>query len=309
MTARWYSLERVSILSRVPIPALTVPADPRADVAGYLDRLGLGRPARPDVAWLSAAHRAHTSRIPYETIELHLERATTVDPLESIARIVGGRGGYCFHLNGAFGTLLACLGYEVTRHIGDVRGDDPDEDLPELDVNHQVLLVRCEGETWFVDTGLIDAPYEPMPLRSGTSGQGPFTYRLEPWAQREGGWRFVHDARGLFTSMVFTTQPVTIDAFAEAHRHLSTSPDSGFVRTLSVGRQDEHGVDLLRGRVLARIDAAGRSPRILETEAEWFTALTDVFGLRLHDVNQEARTRLWARVSTAHEKWLAAQAT
>jgi len=286
---------------------LTVPADPRADVAGYLDRLGLERPTRPDVAWLLAAHRAHTARIPYENIDIHLERPTSVDPVESIDRIVGGRGGYCFHLNGAFGTLLACLGYEVTRHIGDARGDDPDEEVPEVDNNHQVLLVRCEGETWFVDTGLIDAPWEPMPLRAETSEQGPFTYRLEPWTQRAGGWRFVHDRRGLFTSMVFTTEPVTIEAFAEAHVHLSTSPDSSFVRRLSVGRQDEQGVDLIRGRVLLRVDAAGRTSRILETEGEWFAALADVFGLRLPDVDRDARARLWARVSAAHERWLAAQ--
>jgi N-hydroxyarylamine O-acetyltransferase len=303
---RCYTLERVSLISAAPNPisSVTVPADPRADVAGYLDRLGLERPARPDVAWLVAAHRAHTSRIPYENLEIQLERPTTVDPVESIARIVGGRGGYCFHLNGAFGTLLACLGYEVTRHFGDV---DPDEDVPELDVNHQVLLVRCEGETWFVDPAMVDAPYEPMPLRAEASEQGPFTYRLAPWAERTGGWRFVHDPRGLFTSMVFAPEPVAIEAFAAAHRHLSTSPDSGFVRTLLVGRQDERGVDVLRGRVLERIDAAGRAHRTLESESELFAALTDVFGLRLPDVDRDARARLWARVSAAHERWLAAR--
>jgi arylamine N-acetyltransferase len=289
-------------------PSPTVRADPRADVAGYLDRLGLDRPPCPDVEWLMAAHRAHNARIPYETIEIHLERPTTLDPAESIARIVGGRGGYCFHLNGAFGTLLATLGYEVTRHFGDVRGDDPEEDVPEVDINHQVLLVRCEDETWFVDVGLIDAPYEPMPLRAGTSTQGPFTYQLEPWADRPGGWRFIHDRRGLFTSMVFAPEPVTIEGFADAHQHLSTSPESGFVRTLSAGRQDAHGVDMLRGRNLARIDATGRTPRTLDTETEWFEALADIFGLHLRDVDQDARARLWARVSAAHEKWLAVKA-
>ena len=293
--------------SQVSIPNLTVPADPRADVTGYLARLGLERPARPDVEWLFAAHRAHVGRIPYETIDLHLERPTTVDPIASIDRIVAGRGGYCFHLNGAFGTLLATLGYEVTRHLGDVR-EAPEDEAPEVDINHQVLLVRCEDETWFVDPGLVDAPYEPIPLRTGTSEQGPFTYRLEPWTDRPGGWRFVHDSRGLFPSMVFAPEPVSIDAFADAHQYLSTSPDSGFVRGLSVGRQDALGVDLMRGRVFSRVDATGRTPRILDDESEWFAALADVFGLHLPDVDRDARARLWARVSAAHERWLAYQA-
>ena len=57
-----------------------------------------------------------------------------------------------------------------------MRGNDPDGDVPELDINHQVLLVCCEGETWFVDPGLVDAPYEPMPLRAVTSeSQGATT--------------------------------------------------------------------------------------------------------------------------------------
>jgi arylamine N-acetyltransferase len=286
-------------------PNLAVPADPNADVAGYLDRLGLERPARPDVEWLFAAHRAHVERIPYEGVEIHLERPTTIDPAASIARIVAGRGGYCFHLNGAFGTLLAGLGYEVTRHLGDV---DPDEDASELDINHQVLLVRCEDQSWFVDVGLVDAPYEPLPLRTGTVKQGPFTYGLEPWAKHPGGWRFLHDPRGLFTSMVFAPEPVDINAFAAAHQDLSTSPDSGFVRTLSVGRQDESGVELLRGRNFQRIDATGRTSKTVESEGEWFALLADTFGLHLPDVDQPARTRLWARVSAAHERWLADRA-
>lgn len=293
--------------SPASIPDLTVPADPRANVDGYLDRLGLERPARPDLEWLFAAHRAHVDRIPYETVDLHLERPTAVDPIAAIDRIVAGRGGYCFHLNGAFGTLLACLGYEVTRHLGDVR-EDPEDEGPEVDINHHVLVVRCEDESWFVDVGLIDAPYEPMPLRTATSEQGPFTYGLEPWTDRPGGWRFRHDSRGLFPSMVFAPEPVSIDAFADAHRYLSTSPESGFVRGLSVGRQDELGVDLMRGRVFWRVDAAGRTSHIVDDQAEWFGVLADVFGLHLSDVDQDARDRLWVRVSAAHERWLAYQA-
>ena len=323
-----------------------VRADPAADVAGYLARLGLPRPERPDAAWLSVAHRAHMARVPYENLEIQLERTTSVDPVEAIARIVRGRGGYCFHLNGAFGLLLACLGYEVTRHLADVRDQGFDESSGQgavsvgqgsasasqgcvyaagvavavaawpgagtgfgagRDVNHQALTVRCaDGAEWFVDCGLGDAPYEPMPLRAGESVQGPFTYRLEPWAARPGGWRFVHDPKaGSFSSMVFAPEPVEIEAFAAAHRRLSTSPDSGFVRAAVVGRRDAFATEVLRGRVFARTDAAGRAERTLETRGEWFALLADVFGLHLREVDGAARERLWARVSAEHEKWLA----
>ena len=282
--------------------------DPRADIEGYLARLGLERPVRPDAAWLFAVQRAHMERIPYENLEIQLDRATSVDPAEAIARIVRGRGGYCFHLNGALGTLLAGVGYEVTRHLGDVRGEKDDQDAPELTINHQVLTVVCEGERWLVDAGLGDAPYEPMPLRADYVTQGPFTYGIERWSGRVGGWRFVHDPKAeSFVSMVFAPEPVEPAAFAEAHERLSTSPDSAFVRAAVVSRRDARGADLLRGRVYYRVDGAGVSRRVLDTPAEWFALLADLFGLELPDVDGPARERLWTRVSAAHEHWLAAR--
>lgn len=283
--------------------------DPRADVDGYLARLGLERPARPDAAWLFAAHRAHMARVPYENLEIQLGRPTTVDPAEAIARIARGRGGYCFHLNGALGTLLASLGYDVTRHLGDVRGPADEQDSPLLRINHQALTVRCEGAEHFVDCGLGDAPLEPMPLRAGEWEQGPFTYRLEPWAQREGGWRFVHDPRAhSFPSMVFAPEPVEPEAFAEAHARLSTSPESGFVQAAVVARRTEGALEVLRGRVFTRIDAAGVGTYTLDARAQWFELLADVFGLALPEVGEDARERLWQRVSRAHEQWLAKRA-
>lgn len=319
-----------------------VQADPKADIDGYLARLGLPRPTQPNTEWLFAVHRAHMERIPYENFEIQLGRATTVDPAESIGRIARRRGGYCFHLNGAFGTLLASVGYDVTRHLGDVRGGGDDQDAPGLTVNHQVLTVACEGETWFVDTGLGDAPYEPMPLRAGTVTQGPYTYGLEPWdrsaeAGRGGGvrpgvgggggggadagndradvgstshgWRFVHDPKAeSFTSMVFAAEPVEVDAFAQAHHRLSTSPDSDFVRSAVAARRDARGADVLRGRVFYRADGRGVTRETIETSGAWYELLADVYGLSFGDVDVAGRALLWARISEAHERWLAGRA-
>ena len=286
--------------------------DPSADLDGYLARLGLARPPRPDAAWLAAACRAHMQRVPYENLEIQLGRATGVDPAESIARIVRGRGGYCFHLNGAFGTLLAGLGYRVTRHPGQVFAPGAEPADATLEINHQVLVVDCDGVRWFVDCGLGSAPYEPVALADGEPAvavQGPFAYRLEPWTQRPGGWRFVHDPKAAsFATMRFAPEPVDAAAFAEAHRHLSTSPDSGFVRSAVAGRLVAAGIEVLRGRVYSRIGADGGERRVIETRAEWYGLLADVFGLSLPDVDEADRARLWARVSAEHALWLEAEA-
>jgi N-hydroxyarylamine O-acetyltransferase len=142
-------------------------------------------------------------------------------------------------------------------------------------------------------------------LRAGYVTQGPFTEGLERWSGRAGGWRFVHDPRAeALGSMVFDPEPVEPGAFAEAHQHLSTSPESDFVRAAVVSRRDVDGADVLRGRLLYRVDGAGVSKRLLETSGEWFELLADLYGLHLPDVDQAERERLWARVSAAHERWL-----
>ena len=280
------------------------------DVRGYLSMLEVTDPGPPSVAALFALHRAHAERVPYENVEIQLGRPTTVDPYESVERIVRRRrGGYCFHLNGAFATLLDALGYRVRWHLAWVES---------ASVNHLALTVHglaceeCPDGVWFVDVGLGDGLHEPLPLRPGVFGQGPFTYALDRSSVVPFGWRFDHDPSGSFARMDFAPASAVPADFAEHHVRLSTSPDSPFVRTLTVQRRDANGVDVLRGRVLTRLsgEAEGvvRRDDELTTAASWYGALADVFGLTLDDVPAESRQALWSRVSQAHEAWLLRQA-
>ncbi|GGT02631.1 arylamine N-acetyltransferase [Streptomyces chromofuscus] len=275
----------------------------------YLLRLGfaLDEHRRPSVARLRALHRAHVERVPWETLEIHLGRPTTVAPHESIARILQGRGGYCFHLNGAFATLLTALGYDVSLHRGGVHSD-PGSQPPGATGGHLVLTVDCEGQTWVVDVGFGDALYEPIPLRAGSFPQGPFTYRLRPSQVEPGGWRFDHDERGAFAGMDFTLAPAVLTDFAECHTVMSTSPDSQFVRTASAMRRRANGVDQLRGCVLSSTDGNGRTHRELSTADEWFRVLAGTFGITLHEMDAEERIALWEKVRAAHAVWRATRA-
>lgn len=279
-------------------------------IDAYLHRLGLdhlaGEP--PSVANLHLLHRTHAERVAYECLWIWLGRPTTVDPVESVLRILRGRGGYCYHLNGAFSLLLDALGYRVTRHVGGVQGgvDDP---AGAHTANHLVLTVSglpsedSPDGRWLVDLGMGDDLHEPLPLLPGTYRQGPFQYGLRPSAAEPGGWRFDHDPRGSFIGMDFRPEPTQMSAFAERHRHLSTSPESGFVRIATVQRRDATGADVLRGLVLTRI-GENTDSRTLEERRDYFTALADVFGLTLGDVSPGERDALWRRLVTAHEQWL-----
>ncbi|MFS1297867.1 arylamine N-acetyltransferase family protein [Streptosporangium longisporum] len=278
------------------------------DVPAYLRRIGARVDGPPSVESLHLLHRAHAERVPYECLEIWLGRSTTVDPAESAARIIRGRGGYCYHLNGAFSEVLRELGYRVTRHVGGVQGRP--EDPAGATGNHLVLTVsglpdpQNPGGEWLVDLGMGDGLHAPLPLVAGTYRQGPFTYGLRPSEAEPGGWRFDHDPRGSFAGMDFRTAPARMPEFAGTHEFLSTSPESGFVRVATVARRDAGGTDILRGLVLTR--AGDREHSLTaETERDYFEVLADVFALPLTDVTPAERAALWRRLWTAHEKWAA----
>jgi arylamine N-acetyltransferase len=270
-----------------------------ADLRGrYLRHLGLGDglgPPSPEA--LRVLQHAHLDRVPYENLEIQLGRPTSIDPRESAQRIVSGRGGYCLHLNGAFAALLVSLGYDVTL----TRGAAPSAGDGTAWGNHLVPLVRFPERTWVVDVGLGDGFRDPFPLAPADLPQPPFHYRLEHVAGTL--WRFQHDARASITGFDLDVSPVALTAFAAKHEELSTSPESPFVQKLVVqSRRADHALTL-RGCVLTRSDALGKTSRDVLKRDEWMDLLRDEFGLRLDDVEPDALTALWERVRTAHEAW------
>lgn len=287
----------------------TAPVLTEDDVAAYLDRLGLDREP-PSADALDRLHRAQLEHVPYETIWIHAGDVWTVDLAASVHRVAyQRRGGYCFHVNGAFSCLLRALGYDVTLHAGGVHGPDgPDAAAIE---NHLVLLAHGlptdanpEGH-WYLDAGLGDALHAPLPLVSGTYRDGPFEFELRRVELGFADWALRHHALGSFDGMAFEATPTTIERFAARNVHLATSADSVFTRTVTAQRRDAGGVDVIRGQVLSRVAHEQGEGVTLETRDEWFDALREVFELPLDDLDDERRDRLWNRVHATHEAWLA----
>lgn len=275
--------------------------DPVVD--DYLRRLGV-EAQPPSATALAELHRAQIERIPYETTWIHLGERWGIEPSDSFTRIARhGRGGYCFHLNASLGRLLTALGYDVTLHVGGVHGGRPSDDVM---TNHLVLTVRGlpadenPGGVWYVDAGLGDALHEPLPLVPGTYRQGPMTFRLSRDTGGVGDWHFHHDPKGSFAGMTFHARPTSMDAFSERHVHLSTSPDSGFVRTVTVQRRDRDRLVALRALTLTTITQAGTDSRVVSDRAEWFALLSDELHLHLGRVGEAAEGRLWWHAVSAH---------
>jgi N-hydroxyarylamine O-acetyltransferase len=285
-------------------------------VEDYLARLGLAElapPAPPSAHALALLHARHLERIAYENLDIQLGRPTSVDFAESAQRVVReGRGGYCFHLNGALGLLLEALGYAVARRRGTVQAapDGPGR----TSLNHLVLLVadlpdddHPEG-TWWVDIGLGDGFTRPLPLREGRWEDGPYAYSLSASPVYAGSWRLLQEPAGAFIVADADTVAPDRREIEAAHQLLSMSPESGFVTTATAQRRDATGVDILRSCTLTRTEASGTSRTVLDRPEAWFAALADVFGIELADVGPDERRALWDRVRAQHEAWTSQQA-
>ena len=272
------------------------------DVArAYLELLGL-EPGRGGVGReeLALLQRAHVERVPYETVEIVLGRPPGIDPRASARRVVAGRGGYCYHLNGAFSALLEWLGVDVTRHLAGVqrRGADGPRGA---DGNHMGLTVRLpDGTRWLVDVGLGNGPREPLPLAAGVHEQGGFRYGLGPSACCD-GWRFEHDPRGSFMGFDVDERPAEIHEYAAMHRTLST--ESHFARLVTVQRWAGERIDALRGCVLTELTAEGERSRDISSGTEWWDCVTSHFGLAYDDLSDDERSSLWRRTREYHEAW------
>jgi N-hydroxyarylamine O-acetyltransferase len=281
-------------------------------VEDYLAHIGASGVGPPSVEALAELQARHLERVVFENLEIQRGRPTTVDYAESAERIVRrGRGGYCFHLNGAFGLLLEALGYEVSRRRGTVQ--PPPGTAPVSLLNHLVVLVHGlptsanpEG-TWWAEVGFGDGSTRPLALRTGSAHDPPHTYALEPSAVYAAGWRMTQEEDdGDGVAIIDVDMEALQQAeLAAAHERLSTSPESGFVRTATFQRRDTRGVDVLRARTLSRFERGTTHATLLADEGEWFGALADVFGLPLPDIDATERRALWQRVCAQHEAWAA----
>jgi N-hydroxyarylamine O-acetyltransferase len=272
----------------------------------YLARLGVEAEA-PSAAGLRLAVQRQLERVPYETMWIPAGERWGIDPLESARRIAcEGRGGYCYHMNGALGVLLRSLGYVVRGHVGGVHG--PKGPHSEVMGNHLVLTVEQlpsddnASGVWYVDAGLGDALHEPLPLTSGSYVQPPFRLSLERGCA---AWHLTHDPSGGFSGMSWSMDRARLTDFEAQHRWLSTSTQSGFVQVAMAERRDATGVDVIRGLVLTRIGQNGHTAEPVTNRKEWFELLAVMFDLRFETSTPESRDRLWTNVLAAHRRWQA----
>ena len=258
-----------------------------AQRAAYYARIGLDAPARPDLAALAAIHRAHAYAFTWEGADAFLMRPEGgIEPERAFEKMVtGGRGGWCYEMNGLLGAALAGAGFAVTRLCGAVHratlGDA-------MIGNHLTLRVDLEDGPWLVECGLGDALPAPVRLGEGTLQDGFLACAIE---QADGDWlRYVNHRHGTASSFDFRADYADDATLAAKEVWMRTDPASPFTGALAVMRHFPGRVESLVNRTRRTLTAAGLAERELTDERAFATELTGLFALAGLDL-----PALWAK--------------
>jgi N-hydroxyarylamine O-acetyltransferase len=202
----------------------------------YLERIGLDRTARPDLATLTTLHAAHINAIPFEGLDPFLGRPVKLDLASLQAKLIDNRrGGYCFEQNVLFKAALEAIGFKVTGLAGRVRWMSPPES-PLGPRTHMLLKVDLPDGPYLADAGfgacVLDSPLRLMTGAEQRTAMG--TYWLSESdglfslsAKRPDGWR---------TMYVFNLEPQLQSDFELGNWYTSTSPLVPFTSSLIMER-------------------------------------------------------------------------
>ncbi len=277
------------------------------DTEAWLRRIGHTGARAPTLAVLTEIVRAQAASIPFENIDVLLGRVPKLDLASLQAKLVtGGRGGYCFELNGLLRAGLLSLGFSVTGLIARViRGQEPGASGP---ATHMMLRVDLPEGPFLADTGFGNqTPTRPLAMTPDIEQTTPH----EPMRLLPAGDELVLQARLVETWQtiyrISPRPPLDVD-YEVGNWFTATHPNSPFVDNLIVARPGPDGArfTLFNGRVTAR-DAAGRAERsLLDSPAAIRTELAARFGLALTEADMAAALEVLDRKGTrgaAHPLW------
>jgi N-hydroxyarylamine O-acetyltransferase len=254
------------------------------NLSAYLRRIRLDRPPAPDRESLAALHRCHVGAIPFENLEIQMGGSIALD-LETLqAKMVQRRrGGYCFEQNSLFLAALQAIGFAVEPREARVRQNSGDEMRPRT---HMVLVARCEGHAWLLDTGFGgDGLVEPIRMDGVAAEQAGSLYRVAA----EGTVRVLQRETATGWEDLYAVQPEPSFAvdFEVGNWFTSTYPRSPFVLNLTAQRVMDGARHVLRN--LTYSITRGRTSEVRDiARRELVPLLRDTFDL---DVPRDAKFR------------------
>jgi N-hydroxyarylamine O-acetyltransferase len=250
------------------------------DLAGYLNRIGLGKPVQANAQGLARLQRAQLKTIPFENLDIHLGRIISLEGDAVFDKLVTRRrGGYCFELNALFAQALYASGFIVRSHLARViYGRDAPGGR-----THHVLIAEAEGRAWLADVGFGGPGLRaPIPLDPGlelTQDSERFALR----AHHEHGYLLEKEIDGRWTPLyVFAAHPELAVDFEMGNFYMSQHPQSYFRRNRVVALQRPHGrVSLTNFTLTVDAGRGNSTSTTIESGEIYMAALREHFGIVL----------------------------
>lgn len=246
----------------------------------YLQRIKYNGPLDLSQKTLESLHLAHLFAVPFENLDIHLNRPIVLDDERLFRKIVEDRrGGFCYELNSVFAQLLRSLGFNVTMLSGGVMSENGNFG-PNFD--HMTLMIEMK-ERWLVDVGFGDSFRMPVRLdERGEQKQGNDSYRIDSDGESltylrflSGEWR---------PQYLFTLEPRELSDYEEMCRYHQTSPKSHFTRKRVCTLATPEGRITLSDRRLITTVGGERTERELTGEEEYQSVLRDHFGVAIKEI-------------------------
>ncbi|MFF3907021.1 arylamine N-acetyltransferase [Streptomyces sp. NPDC001848] len=266
-----------------------------AQVDAYLRRIGAQHPAWPTSDVLRELQLRHLRTVPFENLSIHLGEEIVLREERLLDKVVGARrGGFCYELNGAFGALLAALGFDVTLLAARVYDNEGRLGIP---YDHLALRVRAvDGGDWLVDVGFGANSHCPLVFGERGEQRDPAgVFRVveagadAAGARGGGGWAEFEDLdvmREGRRQYRLEVRPRVLGDFRAGAWWHSTSPESHFVRSLVCSRVTEDGgrITLSGSRLTVTAPDGRKEVADLESEKEVLEAYRERFGIELDRV-------------------------
>jgi N-hydroxyarylamine O-acetyltransferase len=261
------------------------------DQDAWLARIGYSGPRAPTLDTLQALVAAHSVAIPYESIDVLLNRPPRLDSASLQEKMIfGGRGGYCFEQNMLFRGGLRSLGYDVTSlQARVVRGLEIDAPRPML---HMVLRIDLPQGQFLADVGFGNlAPTAPLRLSPLVEQDTPHEVMRfiamgeELTLQSRLGDRWEHIYRVVLLPR-FDAEYEICNWFTGTH------PGSPYLNNMIAALPGPNGTRLtvFNARFNVRHASGEVERRTLESHDDYRIVLRDRFGIALSD--QDLQTAL-----------------
>ena len=214
--------------------------EPSPPLDAYFDRIGYHGPREPTLAVLHALTAAHAQSIPFENLDVLLDRRIRLEDEALFQKLVHDRrGGYCFEQNGLFLKVLRTLGFAATPLSARVRLQRPRDFLPPR--THMFIRVDIDGERWLSDVG-VGALSLTCAIRLDTHGEQATPH--EPRRVVREGLLLFHQARlgdAWQDVCEFTLEEMPLIDREVANWFTSTHPQSHFRNRLIASRAAPDG--------------------------------------------------------------------